>query len=313
MVGLLSALGAAIPGREAPPPGSPVVWACDRDGQVLVGLDEDGLRSAQRPVPWPLEVAVGRVGDPWVLAAPGPAPGSARLLIRVAAEPDSRLVLPLEGATGLRCDASGVAYFLTGHGGRRILGRVRTALGLEVLCPAPGATHWAPLDGGFLFAGPEGLVLHGTDGPALPRDAFRPWRPGESCEGLGPARGGGAWVLTRDGSHRLLRRVDVELRTLAVHSWPLPRGPAVPGVLVEREGLPPWVVEARGPRLEGRPYGGRGPSPWPLPLGAGAAVGGRLWLAAPGACLLFDLDERLRPIWGQGGFQRLVGLVAVPS
>jgi len=309
-VGLLAALGAAVPGRALPPPGPPVVWACDRDGQALVGLDVDGRRSARRAVPWPLEVAVGRVGDPWVVAAPGPGPRSARLLIRSAAEPDSGSVLHLEGASGLRCDASGAAYLLAGRGELRSLGRVRAGHGLEALCPAPGATHWAPLDRGFLLAGPDGLALHGASDPSRPRVAFRPWRDGEFCEGLEPARGGGAWILTRDGTHRRLRRVDAELRTLAAHSWPLPRGPAVPGVLVERGGLSPWVIEARGPRLEGRPCGGPGPSPWPRPLGAGAALHGRLWVAAPGACLL--LDERLRPVWGQGGFRRIVGLVAVP-
>lgn len=327
-LGALAALALAwadtLSRSEPEAPGAPAVWLCDRDGHALVGLDQDGFVAARVPIRWPLEVAAGPLGSPWVLAAVQPGPGGERRLLRVPGGERAVEELRLPAALGLRSDASGAALFLGGEEADVELLRLEPGGRLRSLAPAPEARHWLLAESDLWLAGAREICVRDLSSSAAPVRARRAWPEGERCLDLAEAPGG-AWVLSERDARRTLRYLTPELELLDGREWAAPAGDPGAARFVSRSaGGEPWIV--------GGSWGARGPQlqPWPptyLPqyltprasetarllrgdvVGAAAAPGGGLWCLTPGACL--RLDSRARPLLAQGGFECLVALDAV--
>ncbi|TDJ70862.1 MAG: hypothetical protein E2O39_09340 [Planctomycetota bacterium] len=284
------------------------VWATDRGGNRLVGLDRELFVVREITVRAPVEVEPAPGGGAWVLSAVEGDPLGAHRLIRIA--PDGEAL----------AEASfGVAVDLASHEGREVVvvewGLDSGAPDRAVLVDEHGvATTIVELPGVTCAAARDGVVLLGGIGGEVwlheLRSGSKPLAHaalgGEITDVAPGPRRGTWWALDAAGEGRLLF-LEGDLRTgwqvtthmQAIHLVPVPGREAV------------WLADTTEPFA--RRYGAAGTieierADLPLAgLDRGVAFAdGAVLLAAPGAVLHLDAQGADAP--GQGGFAFLVDL-----
>ncbi len=295
-IGALAALGLALAGgalrrTELASPGPIVLWAADRDGGMVYGLDQDLILAARVPLEAPLELARARDGRLFVL--------------REAGVLD---VLDRSGAVLRELDV-GVCLDLDTHENDVLLVQQATALRIG---PDLARTVLSTSPGLRCIAGSLDSVLIGTDDGRVERLALdgsgvlASASLGGVILDLAPAaEPGGAFALDGAGQRLLCLAPDLSLRWQVSLPIAARHLGAVPGL--ERV----WLADTSSPRV--LRYGSGGVLELDrrtLPLsGLDRALpwrGGAVLLAAPGAILQLDPRGHLAP--GQGGFNFLVAL-----
>lgn len=298
-------------GGESPPPGPVALWATDRDGGVVYGLDANLIVARQVQLAWPVEVEACRDGGAWALRAGNGSPAGTYRLDRIAR--DGSLVT--EVTLGTCLDLAGldgrdalVIELGSGPGGADRALRLETEGGLHVLLEAPGLLCVADSRGSVAVGTQAGGVMRlhpAANGAVLDRVQLG-GQIGDLAPGPWP---GSLWALDVTGNGRLvLLDADLSIR------WSAPIGlrslhlAPVPG----EERI--WIADTTEPIV--RRFGPGGVLELDrqgLPLtGLDRAVAwsaGGVLLAAPGAILRLDAAGALQP--GQGGFAFLVDLDGV--
>jgi hypothetical protein len=294
--GALAALGVALAGgalrRGALAPcGAVVLWAADRDANLVYGLDEDLILATRTPLAAPLELARARDGRLLVLRERGVVD-----------------VLDSSGAILRELDV-GPSLDLDALEDSALLAQSSAALRIG---PDLERTVLAQEQGLRCIAGSLDSALVGTDDGRIERLALdgsgvqASVRVGGAIVDLAPAaEPGSAFALDGAGRRLMLLGPDLELRwqvSLPISAQHLA---AVPGE--ERV----WLTDTAAPRVLRYGPGGaleldRGALPL---LGLDRALPwshGSVLLAAPGANLQLDARGHLAP--GQGGFNFLTAL-----
>jgi len=303
LLACLVALAGAGPGP--PPPGPVVLWAADRDGGRVFGLDRDLFLAQRIPVDWPLDVEPAGDGGLWVLRSGGGTSQSTHRLDRFASDGALITELWLEHARDLDVLAGGEQALIVEAREQALtrLLRVRDEGSLFVLLER---------DGLACIAGERAAALVGTtDGTVLRVDVasasvVATAQLGGSIVDLapGPERGT-VWALDGAGTGRvLLLAPDLTVR------WTvnLPRRAAHLAAVRGEERV--WLANTDSACvLRYGPGGALELDRCGLPLpGLDRAVAWRdgLVVAAVGAILRLDASGNLMP--GQGGFDALSDL-----
>jgi len=285
------------------PPATTVFWGADRDGERVVGLDRDLFATRSWPVECPIDLVPGGEGSLWVLRADRADATALPRLLRLSAEGEALLDLPLPGAERIHAaGGGGEGRALGGGAGGGRLCRIDPAGEPVVQARAEPGARLAVGAGGVLLAEGEGLRLVGGEAHAR--------LPGGRALAVCPA-GSGWWLVVERGGERSLQRLDARLdsrlrRSLAdldLDAEGIPLLAPCP----ERGGV--WLVNPRGEAVRFDAAGrvrARGASPLPGVEGCVATEEGGVLLALPGA--IVRLDFRGRPCPGQGGFDFLVAL-----
>lgn len=308
--GMLAALLPVLPstgargGFEAGPPGPgrgprALVWAADRDGGMVLRLDDELLILDARRLPRPSRLLPTLDGGAWVACAREGRPLGAHRLVRLDGALEPVAAHELGAVLDLAVGSGDEALVLEARqeGPERVL-RCEIGGAPVTLLELPGARALAADQGWWAAGDGRGrLAIRGPGGEAVTVSL-----PG-ALGPLAPAPGGW-WVLAREGT--LLLRLTRAGSPLAVASC----GLAAPRLAPDAEGGL-WVCDAEGVRVERRDGAGRlrwaRDLPQALALGpAVATADGGLVLAAPGALLALDGGGALRR--GQGGFERLADL-----
>lgn len=277
-------------------PGPTVLWAADRDGDRLVGLDRDLLIERTVPMTWPLEVEVTRDGGVWVLRSEDGQAGSSTRLDRL--DPQGVLIneLYLESCRDLDV-IDDYALALERTNGSVRLVRVRTEGSLFVLQQRADLA---------CVSGSNASVLCGTDtGSVLRIDARNGALLAEVQLGgtIGDiARGptlGSSWALDTQGTGRLfLLDATLAITWAAGVGFPCAHLGPVPGQ--ERV----WIADTSSARV--RRFGPAATVELDrqgLPaIGLDRVLAWRdeALLLSPGAIVHIDAHGLLAP--GQGGF-----------
>ena len=290
--GALAALGLALAGGalrrgELAPCGAPVLWAADRDANLVYGLDEDLILAARVELVAPLELARASDGRLFVLREGGVLDvldSSGKILRELEIGPcvdldvveDNALLVQPSAALRIGPDFE-TTVLVRGAGLRCIAGSGDGAL----VGTDDGRIERLALDGSGVLAS-----VH----------------VGGAIVDLAP---GGAFALDGTGRRLLCLGPDLELR------WKvdLPIRAEHLGVLPGEERV--WLADTLSPRVLRYGPGGvleldRGALPLcgldrALPWTDGAVL-----LVAPGAILHVDARGHLAP--GQGGFNYLTAL-----
>lgn len=314
------ALGSALIGSSGagggeaatvPPPGPIAVWATDRDGGEVYGLDASLHVALHFPLAWPVEVEACRDGGAWILRPGNGSPIGTWRLDRIAA--DGTQIAEVSLGTCLDLDVLDgrdalVIELGTGAGGADRVLRLGTHGSLQPLHEAPGLVCVADSRGSVAVGTTQGDVIRlerAANGDLLDR-VHLGGEIGDLAPGPWP---GSLWALDVTGSARLIL-LDADLAV----RWSVPVGlhalhlAPVPGE--ERV----WIADSTEPIV--RRFGPGGVIELDrrdLPLlgldRAAAWIDGGALLAAPGAILRIDAAGRILP--GQGGFAFLVDLDAV--
>ncbi|MBL8861391.1 MAG: hypothetical protein JNK02_05205 [Planctomycetes bacterium] len=299
----LVALAAAEP--PLPPPGEVVVWAADRDGARVHGLDRD-LRLARRiAVDWPLDVEPAHDGGLWVLRSAAGTSSSTHRLDRFDAHGLLLTELWLEQGADLDVLGSGEEALVVERrsGAPTRLLRVRTegslfpVLERDALRCVLGERETA------VVGAADGTLLrvHAQTGAVQASASL-----GGSLADLAPGPAvGEVWVLDDAGPARLLL-LDAGLGVRWSVTLPRPAGHLAPVPGAERV----WIASTSAPcAARYGPGGALEVERCGLPLpGLDRALAWRegALLAAGGAILRLDRAGELAP--GQGGFELVVDL-----
>lgn len=286
-------------GVPAPAPAGPaVLWAVDRDGHELVGLDRDLLVAKSVHVDWPLEVECTGDGGTWVLRSGNGQAGTSVRLDRFDADGVLITQLYLEDSFDLDVlDGEQALLIERASTGPRVL-RVRTEGSWYPVSTDPRVT---------CVSGSRGTVLVGTNDGAVMRvdpssgailaQVQLDGHVGDLVRGPTP---GSCWALDTQGTGRLfLLDENLAVRWAVGVGYESRHVAPVPGE--ERA----WVADVNSPRVrrfgpsavieldhQGLPTAGLDRVvPW--------RNGGAL-LVAPGALVHLTAQGALAP--GQGGF-----------
>lgn len=306
-LGALGALGVKwLPRLSSLWPSAPTTtsfWGADRDGERVIGLGCDLFAARSWPVECPVDVVPGGEGSLWVLRADRADPTALPRLLRLSAEGEVLLDLPLPGAERIHgAVGGGECLALVDVEGKRQLCRIDLDGERVVLARAAPGARLAVGAGGVLLVEGECLRLVGGEAHARPS--------GGRVLALAPADQGW-WLVEELEGERFLRRLDARLdsslrRTLADLDLD------AEGILLlaprpGRGGV--WLVNHRGEAVRFDAAGrvrARGAAPLPGVERCVATEDGGVLLALPGA--IVRLDFLGRPCPGQGGFDFLVAL-----
>ena len=316
--GALVALAGAIGARftaEVLQSGDPPValWAADRDGNAVYGLDEDLILTCRAVVERPTAVAARPDGGAWVLRAADWTPAGASSLVRIDARGVVRSEVGLRTCSDLACLGDGSAIVLEKHGdedGRDRVLACREDGSVEVAFRARELTCVAALDGSIAIGDAEGVVRRvalAALGTVLASVDVH-----GRITGIEAApRGGGVWALAVSDGRARVHRLGPALEV----RWTADVGSPAPSLGADDDGENLWLVDGDGSaarRLDERGAVVVDLQDLPL-LGAGRAIaarGGGVTIATPG-CIL-RLDRSGSPLPGQGGFAHLVDIDRVP-
>jgi hypothetical protein len=289
--------------REPTDAGRVAAWVCDRDAQVVEGLDADLYRAVRVPVSYPLAVAARPDGGAWVVSASLPNPGVAQSLVCLRSDGGLEATAAVGVVRDLAATARGEALVVDALGGVARIALFGREGRLIAERRVPAASCVAARAGRVLVGTSDGqLVSTDVDLSVLRRRALD-----AAILDVEPA--GNGWFVLEDAALGRLLRLDDDLSTdwgvalerRSARIGALPRGSAV------------WTVGS-GARLFGE--GGAvvtetGEFPMRGARGGVAWRNGGLLTAAPGAIMHLDQHGRVAP--GQGGFDFLVDLSAVPG
>ena len=303
-IGALLALGSVWLREKSGPSlvdrGQVCAWLCDRDGDRILGLDEDAFEVRRYNLAEPLELAPVAGGAVWVLSARGPGAGGGRSLALLDEGGACLLELPLDVALQPRAGPDRSVELLVGQLSGRSHVRVSSGGEIECLAEVPGAIAWCTGPAGTLYLGPGevrsllpgGLTVRRILGGTL----------------LGAARTPDGWTLLRklgdalllEGlSSRLVTRWKRDISGAALEE--LARRPLVPGV---NGGV--WVIHRGGKLVYFDETGRTGAAQFLSQSPVVAAVSncqGDLWPITLGGCLRLDCSGVAQP--GQGGYAGL--------
>lgn len=290
--GALAALGFALAGGaprrgELAPAGPAVLWAADRDANLVYGLDEDLILAARVQLTTPLELARAGDGRLFVLRERG---------VLDVLDPSGGILREIEVGTSLDLDAIEDSALLAQPSAAL---RIGPDFGRTLLAQEPGLR---------CIAGSPGSALVGTDDGRIERVALdgsgvlASVRVGGTIVDLAP---GGAFALDAAGRRLLCLGPDLELR------WevPLPISAQHLGAVPREERV--WLADTLSARVLRYGPGGvleldRGALPLAGLDRALPWIDGAVLLGAPGAILHIDARGHLAP--GQGGFNFLTAL-----
>lgn len=279
------------------PPGQTVVWAVDRDGHQLLGLDRDLLIERSVPVDWPLEVEATRDRGAWVLRSEDGQAGSTMRLDRFDAQGSLLTELYLESTRDLDLLDADQALVLERVNASVRLSRVRIEGSLFPILVRADLS---------CVCGSNATILCGTDNGAVLRIDPRTGAVIAEAQlggiigdiAVGPLSGS-AWVLDTQGAGRLFL-LDPALAVTWVASVGFPSAHLGPVPGQERV----WIADTTAARV--RRFGPAGVIELDrqnLPaIGLDRVLAWRdgALILSPGAILRIDAQGQLAP--GQGGF-----------
>jgi hypothetical protein len=295
------------------PPGAVEVWAVDRDGQELCGLDADLVLARSVRLGSPLAVRSCRGGGAWVLRASSGTAAGPRRLARIGADGSIAAEIELGACAAFApLDQGGVLVVERGTGSGiadRLL-RCDENGGREIVFEAAGISCVIASRAGLLAGTSRGEILR--SGSVSPDAAVERATLAGAIVDLAPGpTAGSAWVLFGERGSTL-GLLGSELALL----WSTPTGLRSAHVAPVEGEERVWIADVERPTV--RRFGPAGAleldrSDLPLP-GLDRVVawtkGGAL-LVSPGAILRVDRRGRMMP--GQGGFDDLKDLARAPS
>jgi len=313
-VGLVRSSRAAQPASFDPVP-RVSYWAADRDGDHVFGLDAELLLRTKKRVQRPLRVA-GRVdGGAWILHAMGS-----------RTEPHGLLRIDEWGVTQAATSLAESLDLVTWRGrDALVIERGTGAGGVDrVLRFAAGGRETRLFEGpGLRCLGVQGerllvgdaqggvTVLLPDKGEARPRVVPCGEAAVASLVAVSATDRDAGWWLLLDDFAGTLARLGPDLRPL----WSTATRVNASGLVASLTGDGVWLADETRPVVcrygeRGRLRFQRDVSLAGLARGVALAEGGVLF-TAPGALLRFDEHGQAQP--GQGGFQFLVDVTAVPA